>query len=938
MLSCRKSPRVLPINAQGLQLLFCSSRFMQFGHLNVLDPRQLARIEAVHRGFMYQHLFAVACLLVAPGWAASVQVEKDEDIEVNVGDDVIYVQVKTRGVPLAFGDVESTLARFEEIRAEHRQGSRSGAAKFVIVSNTEPSARLSQLLRGNESQKDITLCWPNGTIGPAVEQLPPAWTDVSAAASWCIAAAEALPQRLISSESLVWKLAAHVALASMGQQPYESHSFSVAFLPTLFEQFLLQLQAFPEPLQHYRPQQDEPDLSTTSRIRIISGFSGAGKTSWAAQAAAHASSATAYFDAADTPPAALASAVVRECSAQLAASGGLATDKILAPGATGLESLRALDLTLRDSNRSALLVLDNAHKIDPLTLVEVLRATSHMKVVCLGHPTAGISELEALTGLVREELKGWSVEDVAAEAALVACFGPIEVMDRLRTLTAGYPLFVQGALRLAASEYAGDVELLCNSIQQGVHESATAQEVILSRVFDNLGAIVRQALAHLSASDVPLSRVESSRLLRECMGSEPPAVAAVIREARLLGLIQRSGADSIRVHDAIRTLALQYLQALGADEPLRTYRMLRQLVLESLLERRDTSRIGTFARLLAALNDLEPLIELMGEELFHEIGVIPEVTAALRNALDASQLSPEQQFWAYDGLIFGTLKHKGSDQHDEAREWLEKSEELLKAGKLTNSQSASLYIKRMHYEASRGSVSGVTRALQQAGEYLPDDRAHQRIFVYNAAAALYSIEKYQRAFELARGVVAEYYDVLGITPEQIIGIKQPELWKLLGHDKVDISDVKHLADALELLALAAKKLGGEVPLARIHAMRFYQLCGAVDSVVRTGLDAADDFVWRNDFIGAREIMEQHVLPNVKEYRLLAKMLDARSLYAVILAYCGLPDQADQEMRRLAPLLRGASEPMQRQIAAQLELIAEVRAKGPPPQLQLRLRR
>jgi hypothetical protein len=47
----------------------------------VLDPVQLARIEAVHRGFLYQHLFAVACLLMASGTRASaIIVEADEDV------------------------------------------------------------------------------------------------------------------------------------------------------------------------------------------------------------------------------------------------------------------------------------------------------------------------------------------------------------------------------------------------------------------------------------------------------------------------------------------------------------------------------------------------------------------------------------------------------------------------------------------------------------------------------------------------------------------------------------------------------------------------------------------------------------------------------------------------------------------------------------------
>jgi hypothetical protein len=52
-----------------------------------LDPSQLTRIEAVHRGFLYQHLFAVGCLLfAAKAGASAIIVEADEDIEVVLPD------------------------------------------------------------------------------------------------------------------------------------------------------------------------------------------------------------------------------------------------------------------------------------------------------------------------------------------------------------------------------------------------------------------------------------------------------------------------------------------------------------------------------------------------------------------------------------------------------------------------------------------------------------------------------------------------------------------------------------------------------------------------------------------------------------------------------------------------------------------------------------
>ena len=71
-----------------------------------LDSRQLARIESVHRGFLYQHLFAVACLFrAASAGVTHIVVENDEDVELVLPDKRIYVQIKTRSSHLIFSDI-----------------------------------------------------------------------------------------------------------------------------------------------------------------------------------------------------------------------------------------------------------------------------------------------------------------------------------------------------------------------------------------------------------------------------------------------------------------------------------------------------------------------------------------------------------------------------------------------------------------------------------------------------------------------------------------------------------------------------------------------------------------------------------------------------------------------------------------------------------------
>jgi len=216
---------------------------------------------------------------------------------------------------------------------------------------------------------------------------------------------------------------------------------------------------------------------------------------------------------------------------------------------------------------------------------------------------------------------------------------------------------------------------------------------------------------------------------------------------------------------------------------------------------------------------------------------------------------------------------------------------------------------------------------------VPDRPDYQRVFRYNAAHALYRLNAFDAAFAIAQQLITEYYDLLGITPQQIVGLNQRELRELLDLGRSDPAEVKHLADALELLALAGAKSGRILPLARIHALKFYDLVGAIDSVVRVGQDAADEFVHRNDYIGARQILEQNVLPHVFEYNMLDRVVAVRSQYAVVLAYCGEVEAAEREMARLDAYVAGLPEPQRLEIARQKELIAQQRVRPVPPQVE-----
>ncbi|EOU0252958.1 dsDNA nuclease domain-containing protein [Escherichia coli] len=154
---------------------------------DVLDSAQLVRIEAVHRGFLYQHLYAVGCLLLAQKASVeTVTVELDEDIELNSRQERIYVQVKTRLKPIIPSDVFDALARFAELRNEHTDGRRQESASFVIVANQAPGPHLQKMIEDKRLPADVRFIWPQSTAErhPA---LPPAWDTVADAAAWCIA-------------------------------------------------------------------------------------------------------------------------------------------------------------------------------------------------------------------------------------------------------------------------------------------------------------------------------------------------------------------------------------------------------------------------------------------------------------------------------------------------------------------------------------------------------------------------------------------------------------------------------------------------------------------------------------------------------------------------------------------------------------------------------
>ncbi|MFP3693229.1 hypothetical protein, partial [Burkholderia sp. SIMBA_048] len=87
------------------------------------------------------------------------------------------------------------------------------------------------------------------------------------------------------------------------------------------------------------------------------------------------------------------------------------------------------------------------------------------------------------------------VDSIAAEAQHLGVKGSANTFRKLSSLTAGLPLYVQSALRLSKTHYRGDLAKLCSEVSEQSNVDETAQEIILSRLFNSLSEATRNVLA-----------------------------------------------------------------------------------------------------------------------------------------------------------------------------------------------------------------------------------------------------------------------------------------------------------------------------------------------------------------------------------------------------------------------------------------------------------
>jgi hypothetical protein len=757
--------------------------------------------------------------------------------------------------------------------------------------------------------------------------------NVAEAIAACSALASALPFALLRPETLTWKLASLVMFASAGSPPRQNHSFSREELPALFDQLVIQMQELPAPPLVYRAQVDEPALLDERHVRIVSGLSGSGKTAWVAEAALHAPLLVTYLDVVEIPGAALGSAVAREVAGRMYGRSSGKLGEILLPGASGLDMLGALSVKLGEEGLHAVVVIDNAHRVPASDIETIVKRAPHLRFLLLCQPSPDVAVLEAKLDVRAETLNGWDEDTIAAAVHDAGCQADFSDCERLSRLTGGLPFYVLNAASVAAREYGGAIRAFCTDVEAQTHIVETAQEIILQRAFESLSIEDRESIAVLGLADVALSRDEAMKLLRGACDLDAKAAAARLRALPLTGALEVFGNAGLKVHDAVRLLGKADLAIRENNFEQKAKAALLDVVMSSIRKDWSIGKLGLLIRLFGQLGDARILVRFATDELFHEMGVWPEIAPYLLLIAADSQSDPATRLWALDGLVFNDLR-QGEFEPGQAR--ISEMQDLLDTNDLGEDEWLAWGMKRMLLMSMTGDVDGVQEMLGLVEKRVPTKAEHLRVFRYNRALALFKLGDNGTAISEAGELMQEYYKELGITPGDVLGRNPPELRLLLPKDR-DLTDtLKHLADTLDLLAQATGRKSQRSTMARIHAMKFYELAQAFQSFVRVGLDLVDELVWVNDFAAARQTLEDTIFPTIQAVGLASYVIEARALYAVVLAYCGDHEAAADEVARLLPF-EEAMDPNHRiAFQDQKQLIRNARLYGGPRQRRVEI--
>lgn len=885
-------------------------------------------IDAVHRGFLYQHLVGAAALLCADvNRLEELVVEGDEDIELQLRSGLRrYIQVKTRSGRLRPGDIATALTRFAQLKKEHDEGQRPGTPEFVIFCNAAVATEVDDVIA--LSAVAVTVVAPDTA---SVQDLPPAWRNLEEAVQWCSDAASRIPFGTLAPSTLVWKLAAEVAFACTGERR-EGHSFKPAALPELFEQLVKTLHHFPSPPVPYLPLEHEPPFTSSERLRLIVGFSGAGKTAWAAEGNLHSGLEGVYVNAADVPDPALASAVAREVAANLLATGVNDARAIVAPGVQPFEALRILSEVIPRAGRKLCVVVDNVHRSDAESVRRIVDALASCQFILLAQPWPQLAALQATLSVSTESIPGFSLASIAAEFVRHSDGIDVATADRVMKLTGGLPLFVRDAALLAQRYYAGSAALLCDDLDNATNAMTTGQEAILAQVVGRLSPAARDAFGLLGLSDIPLAVNEVGAVTSTVVNGEVTVAMSILRELSAWGIVQHFGDGSLRLHDAFGILSLQHRATLSSETLFAARRALADALRKS-FGPGQYERLVMFLKVAPLIGETEAVIDVvsgMGEHL-QERGKAAELLRIVDAAADDATVPAQDRFWAADAALFWTLDGYSDEDVERRVAKLEANfGQIVDPPPLVRS---ALLLKQLLFAGRRGRLDQVRAVYAELHRITVQDDMLDRIRRYDYAAELYRCDAADAAYCVLAGLVGDYFRAIGLSPRDLF-MKNPQEIQELLRDDVDHDELKRLADTLDLISRVVNELGASSGVLRIWAHKLYLLASAHRSAVKVGQDVVDELLFFADPASARRMIENTLIPLIRDSNLLAYMVPVQAQYAIVLAYMGEFDRARTIFDQLE-YFRGASPERDAELKNQRELIDAIeqgvmRLRMPPP--------
>jgi len=893
-----------------------------------LDSAQLKRINSVHRGFLFQHLVSLGCLLLAgENELKSLRPERDEDVELEFSGKTVYIQVKFRSALLQPNEISGALMRFAQLREEHSCGARSGKPEFVVFTNAELSPLLSEQVTGWPPDTFIISASLSTVVG---HKLPPVWCTLEDAVSWCISKCTELPFGSLNPETLVWKLAGMIQAACTGEQI----TFSVNELPSLLELLVAQVQRFPVVPTPYWLQEHEPEFNQEGGNRLVVGISGSGKTAWAANGSLHCGLPVAYFDVLDIPSTAVASMLVRELAAAFYAGEHDDIRSLLLPGPSGLQSLTALDRLLERDQIRPIVVFDNVHRISSRDLVSIATAAPSIRFFFLAQPWPAQAEIETRLSTRAEVLSGLSAETVGRVFAQHGCPTDFSTSDRLLKITGGLPLFVSAAAMLCTRFYQADAKRMADALESGTVPQQTGQEIIIGELLDRITPDAQTTAALLSFCTVPIDGETVFLTMETALQSRRGVVSTILKELANWGVMHVSESGELEMHDAFRLSAASYLYRVPEELKTTFLRTLADKLKPTKKKPVSMMQFRFYCSLLPKTGDLQTLADLASSdsEFFAEQGMADDLKTGLLLASEDASIPASDRFWALDTLAFWAIQ---DNQWSDASRYVEKISVCSEEFEPNEAQAQALLLKKLL-------IAGFKRDLKSASSFFIEAsrQSHSALFSritqYNYANVLYHCGKYRDAEKLCEQLTIGYYDELGLELGDVVARNLPHMAEKLGDLTGKAADLKRLGDVLRLRAMCLEELGKDPVLCRMHAHKFYVLADAVVSVIRVGQEVVDELIGKGFFQDAKGFIEGSLIPWVNHKKLLDYKVPVTSQYAVVLAYCGEFEKAACAMNELRSFAI-ASPRWRAEFENQENLIAQIASARSPSRLHPSMR-